>query len=107
MAQPIDRVSAEQNYCKLALEHARSTERGGKDQPDLPVIKPGSAEWEGWRRYFIEYLGFEPVVMKRIRMGLSPSMTVPSQWPEDFDAGYREPRVVVPLRGSWDAEAEA
>jgi hypothetical protein len=56
----------------------------------LTIIRLGSAEWQAWERYFREYLGFEPVVMKRINIDQNKekAMTVPTQWPEWFDSEY-------------------
>jgi hypothetical protein len=97
-----DELRKEQTYGKLAMEHARITGRGGKNQPDLPVIKPDSAEWEDWQRYFVQYLGFEPLAMKRVRWGLSKSVTVPSERPEDFDAGYLSAKTAPNVVGFRD-----
>ena len=90
MAQLDDRaIRKEQTYGQLAFEHAKMKGRGGKNQPPLPTIKPETAEWSAWQRYFIEHLGFEPIAMKRIAWGMSKEMTVPDQWPEQFDASYQ------------------
>jgi hypothetical protein len=68
------------------VEQYRSTR---KTEP-LTIIKLGSPEWQAWERYFREYRGFEPVVMQRINVDQNPdkAMTVPTQWPEWFDADY-------------------
>lgn len=54
----------------------------------LPTIELGTDEWAAWERYFREYLGYDPIAMKRIRMGSSERMTVPTQYPEWFDTEY-------------------
>lgn len=66
----------------------------GKPQgysPPLHVSKPGTPEWSAWAAYFRTVYGAEPVAMKMVRAGRSPSITMPTQWPEHFDAGYAPP----------------
>lgn len=46
-------------------------------------------EWESWGSYFKEYLGFEPLAMRRTRFNQQQCMTVPTQWPEWFDSNYK------------------
>jgi len=82
-------IEKEKIYLQLALAHSKSKGMGGKSQPLLPTIKPETAEWNAWQRYFVEHLGFEPLAMKRVRWELSKEFTVPEKWPEDFDASYR------------------
>ena len=82
-------IQLEQSYGQLALAYAKAKQIGGKNQPQMPIIKPETPEWSAWQRYFVECLGFEPLAMKRIRWGMSQMMTVPAQWPEDFDVSYR------------------
>ena len=82
-------LAKEQTYGMLALAHARAHQMGGVNQPHLPTIEQGSPEWQAWQRYFIEHLGFEPIAMKRVIWGQSRCMTVPEQWPHDFDGSYQ------------------
>lgn len=81
-------IQKEKTYGELALAHARSKGLGGKNQPALPTIKPGTAEWSAWVGYFKEHLGFIPVAMKRVEAGLSQEMTVPDRWPDQFDGSF-------------------
>jgi hypothetical protein len=84
-----DNLQKVEAYTQLALAHAKIRGRGGKGQPSLPTIRPGTAEFSEWQRYFLETLGFEPLAMKRVAMGQSREMTVPEERPEMFDASYR------------------
>lgn len=93
MTQPYitkDQAKKETTYLKLALAHARSSQRGGGSQEPLPTISKGMPEFEVWRRYFVDHLGFEPIAMARVRQGLSQEMTVPAERPEEFDGSYRK-----------------
>lgn len=83
-----DRQKRIQTYGALALAHAKSKGLGGKNQPPLPTISPDTPEWEAWRKYFVGYLGFEPLQMRRVSSGQSQEMTVPDTWPQQFDGGY-------------------
>lgn len=78
----------EQTYGALALAHAKSKGLGGKNQPPMPTIKPDTPEWQAWARYFVSHLGFEPVAMKRVRLGMSQEFTIPDKLPELFDGSY-------------------
>jgi hypothetical protein len=82
-------LKKETAYGQLAQAHASIKKRGGKGEPPLPAIKLNTAELDAWRRYFVEHLGFEPLAMKRLVWGLSKEMTVPDDWPENFDGSYR------------------
>lgn len=84
----MDRLKKIQTYGALALSHAKLKGLGGKNQPPLPTIKPGDPGWDLWRRYFVEYLGFMPLQMKRVTAEQSKEMTVPAERPEDFDGSY-------------------
>jgi hypothetical protein len=84
-----DQAAKETTFLKLALAHARTTQRGGPQQEPLPTISPKTPEFEAWRRYFVDHLGFEPIAMKRVRLGYSQEMTVPAERPEEFDGSYR------------------
>lgn len=86
---PNQAARKEAAYAQLALQHAQTTGKGGTGEEPLPVIEPGTAHWDAWERYFREHLGFDPMVMKRVRWGLSNSVTVPSEWPQDFDPSYQ------------------
>ena len=89
-------LKKERIYGKLAMAHARATECGGKGQEPLPTIKPGMPEWEAWKQYFHNHMGFEPYAMTRVSAELgSGEMTVPAQWPQDFDASYVPPRLAT------------
>jgi hypothetical protein len=85
---PTEILDKEQTYGALAMAHAKATKRGGKNDPPLPIIEPGTAGWNAWARYFIDHLGFEPFAMKRIRLAEKGQMTVPAERPEDFDGSY-------------------
>lgn len=87
-------LEKEQTYLKLALAHAKATGRGGQNQPDLPTIQPGSPEWTAWQRYFLQSLGFLPVMMRRVERGQSRAMTVPARVPQDFDGSYQPLQLV-------------
>lgn len=86
-----ENLKREETFCQLALAHMRIHEIGGKDQPLAPTIHPQDTpkEWSAWERYFLHHLGFEPYVMKRVRQGMGKEMTVPAQWPEQFDGSYQ------------------
>lgn len=84
-----DQAQKEAAYGKLALAHARVTGRGGDGQEPLPTIHPGMPEWSAWARYFKDHQGFEPIAMMRVRKGMSQLMTVPAQWPDEFDGSFR------------------
>ena len=85
----------EATYGQLAMAHARSKGMGGKNQPPLPTIKPGTPEWAAWAVYFRSHLGFEPIAMKRVRMELSEEFTVPDNLPKQFDGSYQPPRLIA------------
>jgi hypothetical protein len=55
------------------------------------AIQPGSTEWNAWETYFLSRFGALPVTWVMVTRGQSPSFTVPSRLPEDFDEDYREP----------------
>lgn len=81
----------EADYGQKALEYVEKTEL--KSRQNLPTIKPGTAEWDAWERYFVNYLGFQPWMMGHVewhhREGRTDkAMTVPTQWPEWFDTSY-------------------
>lgn len=81
----------EAEYGRRALEYtANQLKVQGKSPKDqiFPTIQPGSPEWQRWEAYFREYLGFDPLAMRRVRFGQQQSMTVPTQWPEWFDSNY-------------------
>lgn len=86
-----DRTRAkEADYGAKATAYCKQMMQGHtKGEAIFPIIKPDSAEWNAWERYFLEHLGFEPLAMKRVRWGMQQSMTVPSQWPEWFDNSYQ------------------
>jgi hypothetical protein len=54
----------------------------------FPTIKPNTAGWSSWEAYF-HGLGIEPAAMKRTRIGTQDWMTVPTLYPEWFDASYK------------------
>lgn len=73
----------------------------GKPQgysPTLHIIKPDMPEWRSWAAYFRTKYGAEPVAMKMVRTGRSPSMTMPTQWPDLFDINYVQPESPPPDR---------
>jgi len=81
---------------RAAKYHQQVAEYRRKHPNDeLTIIKLGTPEWQAWERYFREYRGFEPVVMKRINIDQNPdkAMTVPTQWPEWFDIEYAADKV--------------
>lgn len=89
--KPLDRatLTKEATYGRLALAAARSKQLGGEGQPSLPTITLGTPQWREWERYFNGHLGFDPVAMKRVRGGIgSGEMTVPAEWPQEFDGSY-------------------
>jgi hypothetical protein len=92
MRKTYQQKSAE--YAALALAHCQTLQAGKKTKVVLPTIKLGSPEWKAWERYFRDFLGFEPALMKIIRSEGNPDreFTVPAQWPEWFDAGYGDGR---------------
>lgn len=85
----------EETYSQLALAHARAKGLGGRNQPYLPTIKPGSPEWSAWQRYFNEHLGFQPYAMTRIEGDDGKEFTVPANWPWEFDGSYSAPKLIA------------
>ena len=81
----------EADYGKRAMEFTKNQlkiqDRNTKDQI-FQAIEQGTTEWQSWEKYFKEYLGFEPLAMRRTRYNEQRSMTVPAQWPEWFDSSY-------------------
>lgn len=84
--------AAEYHNQVMAVIAKMRKEMGKGAEITLPVIKPGTAEWDAWERYFREYRGFMPIVMTlaKAERTKAKSFTVPSQWPEWFDAGYKQ-----------------
>lgn len=78
----------ELEYGARAQAYAAAQNAGQKTQALLPTIKPGTAEWQAWERYFVNHLGFEPWAMTAARLGQIEKMTVPAQWPEWFDSEF-------------------
>jgi len=81
----------EADYGQRAMEFGEKMEP--KSRKNLPKIKPGTAEWGAWERYFIGYLGFRPWMMGYVDWNhhegrTDKAMTVPTQWPEWFDTSY-------------------
>ena len=75
---------AELKYGEQALKYVRL--HGGAN---LPTIRPRTSEWDAWRRYFVDHLGFLPYAMHRILNETGDGeMTVPTEQPEQFDASY-------------------
>jgi len=77
-------AKAELKYGEQALKYARLFGSTG-----LPTIRLNTPEWDAWRRYFVEHLGFLPHAMHRILNETGGGeMTVPVDRPEEFDASY-------------------
>lgn len=83
---PRDVATKHANYGKLALEYARRHDLGGEGQAPLPTIRPGTKQWVAWEQYFLQHLEFNNLTMVRVRKGMQQEMTVPSEWPWEFDA---------------------
>lgn len=84
----MDAIKAEQDYGAKALEYCKIQQTGNKGKVAFPTIRPGTEEWRIWEAYFIDFLGFEPVMMKLVRAGRFAAMTVPAQFPEWLDTDY-------------------
>lgn len=97
-------IAREKIYGANALTYAKKSGRGGNGQPPLPTIKPNTPDWDAWRQYFVEHVGFEPIAMQRIKAGWSSEMTVPADRPEQFDGSYAaaiELKQKLDKRASW------
>jgi hypothetical protein len=72
-------------YAQMALDYLR--QRGRTEGSN---IRPGTAEWTAWRRYFRDRWGFVPVSMLQVENSESRTMSfsVPEPWPEWFDASW-------------------
>lgn len=76
------------NFYRRGLHFIRITKPG----MDLTTIRPGSEHWNLWREYFERHLQWVPQVMRRLidRAANAPLwMTVPCDYPEQFDATFR------------------
>lgn len=60
-------------------------------QKTFPTIKPGQPAWQAWETYFLAVYGSLPAVMGQVRAGVVPSMTVPTEDPQEFDLSYQPP----------------
>ena len=77
----------EADYGKRAMAYCENQKKLDS-KATFPTIKQGMPEWQSWETYFRNYLGFDPLAMKRVRADQQKSMTVPTQWPEWFDSEY-------------------
>jgi hypothetical protein len=72
-------------YAQMALDylHKRGRTEGSN-------IRPGTAEWTAWKRYFRDRWGSVPVAMMQVENGESRTkiFSVPAPWPEWFDASW-------------------
>lgn len=89
-------------------EHFIALTRNIGDVPTITFnpLNP-SKEWQEWREYFERHLQWVPQVMRNMidqAPGASLAMTVPSQWPSQFDTAFLSnknwkpvpPRLVTP-----------
>ncbi len=81
-------LNREQTYLKLATAHAQLKGLGAKGQPNMPTIRYGTRQYDQWAAYF-DHLGFSPWALRRLQWDQSQEMTVPAEWPSQFDAGFR------------------
>jgi hypothetical protein len=87
------------NFFRRAL-HFIETTRG--KSPKLPVIRPGTEAWDVWREYFERHLHWTPFVMRKLIDDVPDKpvegMTVPTDFPQTFDASFREMDGWKPLK---------
>ena len=80
-------VKKEKHYGAMALAYIRRN-----PQPQYPTIRPNTPEWDEWRRYFVDHLGFMPYAMHRIiSETTNGEFTVPADTPQQFDSTYGTP----------------
>lgn len=59
-----------------------------------PTVKPGTPEYEAWERYF-DRLGWRPAVFRMARFSPDKEITVPTKYPEWFDARFADERMAA------------
>src|SRR6185503_13748564 len=96
LAAPISR----ENFWRR-VSHFVHHQMGSPDE--LPVIRPGTEEWNAWQEYFERNLRWLPAIMRQVLAEQAEAMTVPTPRPEQFDLaflaepGYR-------LRHAWQTQ---
>lgn len=71
------------NYRREGLAYIQSQKLMGLDP--CRAIKPDMPEWRSWETYFRKNFGRLPPEMKFVTDGRLSSITVPSQWAEEFE----------------------
>jgi hypothetical protein len=76
------------NFGAKALQFAKTS-----GETEFPTITLGSPACAAWGKYFDLYLKGRPWAYRALIAGTIKEMTVPTQWPEWFDAAYAAAKV--------------
>ena len=81
LAQPISAA----NFWRR-VEHFVKHVMGSPDE--LPVIRPGTEDWNAWQEYFERHLRWLPAIMRQVLAEQAEAMTVPTPRPDQFDLAF-------------------